>query len=363
MRFNPYITDTDRDGSDRRKEGRNTERDTESILSVTDQALKEAGLFKTDFGKHRIEWFWGTSGNNCQVDNFLFYIHRNDKDDLFYNTHIRQLHADNFRQDTAYRQVRQYYSFKKPMYTFFSACTSSMSAIYPAYQMIRHGMADMVIVTCLQKIILTDILFLYGLNILSSKKSLPFCKETDGVSPGFGIASLIIESHDHAEVRGAKAHYEIAGINTTRSSLSKAGNFHIDFRAISESIRNTLEDTGMIPNKIDYICPHGNGIKISDQSEMMAIKSIFQHDNVPISNYKYQLSYLMAASGLFDLIIIKYIFSMQSIMPSVSPKPLNQDYGLNFIHEQDALSVNIEHILKISLGIDGSIFTCLLRKV
>ena len=71
----------------------------------------------------------------------------------------------------------------------------------------------------------------------------------------------------------------------------------------------------------------------------------------------------MAASGLFDLIIIRYIFSMQSIMPYVSPKPPNRDYGLNFIHEQEALPVNIDHILKISLGIDGSIFTCMLRKV
>lgn len=99
---------------------------------------------------------------------------------------------------------------------FVSACASSGHAVGYAYELIRNGMQDLILVTTGEDGDLSTILPFSGMRALSNNKdanlaSRPFDSKRDGfVSSGGGI-TIILEELTHAVNRNSPIYGEILG--------------------------------------------------------------------------------------------------------------------------------------------------------
>ena len=301
---------------------------------------------------------------------------------------IRSLKCESFRQDTLSAEYAEYFQLADPVCTLFSACSSSLSALLLATRKISQGKLKRALVLCFQEVTLFDILFLAGLNILSRDVGLPFCKNTDSISLGYGIGGLLIEREDGAGDRGASPYFAVRHITGGRGfsgSVNSPG-MSVPFRAISQSMEAVLSESGLVAADIDCIFPHGNGIRANDQAEEMAMDKLFGDSAPPISNYTYQTGYLLSASGVFDLIMATDLYRNNRLWPFVTREEIDANERLRFLQRAPAaklaqaavagdatpgaaidgaaepLAIEAEHMLKTCIGIDGSIVNCVLER-
>lgn len=333
-----------------------------ALVNVTEQVLDDARLHIDVLAQKSTRVFWGSSGNQPDLISFIRELHSNQSLDLLVNKKISDLHAGSFRNDTLTQSYTEYFQLQNPILTVSSACSSALNAMIPAIAMLQSGQIDRALVLSWQEVSKFDILFMSGLNIIAKQASLPFSKDSDGLMPAYGIAGILLERCDNLD-QSQTAHFAIKAMSSRRalSGSAHSASMDVSFRSISQAMQNVLEKAGVAAADIDLIYPHGNGITASDQSEASALSQLFSSHKAKIVSYTEQTGYMLSASGGFDLILAKDAFENNRIIPIQSKGDLDLTRGLNFVLKE--CQVDINYILKTSIGIDGSIVCCLLERV
>ena len=132
-----------------------------------------------------------------------------------------------------------------------------------------------------------------------AKASRPFDRDRDGLVPGGGAATVIIESYEHAVKRGAPILAEIV-------SWGFSGNGdHISTPNVAgpaRSLELCLNKGGISPQQIGYINAHATSTRIGDSREASAIAQIFSDCRVPVTSTKSQTGHEMWMAGASELI-------------------------------------------------------------
>ncbi len=332
-----------------------------ALIDVTEQVLADAELDIKVLADERCRVIWGSSGNHPDLLSFIRELHSNDSADIRFNKKLTDLHADSFRNDTLTQPYADYFRLSKPVLTVSSACSSALNAMIPAIAALRNGEIDRALVLSWQEVSKFDILFMSGLNIIAKKASLPFSKISDGLTPAYGIAGLLLELADQSPPKKAP-YFEIKAMSSRRalSGSAHSTSFNVSFRSLTQTMQNVLDKAEISAQDVDLIYPHGNGIAASDQSEVSALSQLFASHKAKIASYTEQTGYLLSASGGFDLILAKDAFEKNRVIPMHSKGSLDLTDGLNFVHEEE--KTKIKYLLKNSIGIDGSIVSCLLKR-
>ncbi len=189
-----------------------------------------------------------------------------------------------------------------PCYSVATACASANHAIGQAAQMIRNGMADVVITGGTDASIVVG--FMKGweaLRILSPDTCRPFSRDRTGLVIGEGAGVLVLEAADHALARGATPLFEVAGFG-----MSADGG---DITAPSadgaaRAMRAALADAGCAADQVDYINAHGTGTRLNDRTEVAALRSVFGSGlgSIAVSSTKSMIGHCMTACGAIELI-------------------------------------------------------------
>jgi 3-oxoacyl-(acyl-carrier-protein) synthase len=333
-----------------------------ALVNVTEQVLEDAKLDISVLSKKSTRVFWGSSGNHPDLISFVRELHGNQAIDLLLNKKLTDLHANSFRNDTLTKPYAEYFQLLNPILTVSSACSSALNAMIPAIAMLQSGEIDRALVLSWQEVSKFDILFMSGLNILARTTSLPFSKNSDGLMPAYGIAGVLLERSDNLNEEQTP-YFSIKAMSSKRalSGSAHSASMDVSFRAISQSMQEVLDKADVCAEDIDLIYPHGNGITASDQSEVSALSQLFSNYKAKIVSYTEQTGYLLSASGGFDLILAKDAFENNRVIPMRSKGELDLTDGLNFVFYES--KVKIKYLLKNSIGIDGSIVSCLLERV
>lgn len=215
-----------------------------------------------------------------------------------------------------------------PNMSLATACASGTNALGEAAEMIRRGAADVMIAGASEAAISS--LSMAGMNVMTAlstrnddpqRASRPFDKDRDGFMMAEGAATLILESLEHAQARGAKILCEFSGYGTTDDA------HHISApaengagAAISMSL--ALQDARLKPEDISYINAHGTSTYLNDKSETSAIKTVFgeQAYQIPISSTKSMTGHLLGASGALEAVI-----STMAILDNILPPTINYE--------------------------------------
>ncbi|MGN1263432.1 MAG: beta-ketoacyl-[acyl-carrier-protein] synthase family protein [Prevotella sp.] len=189
--------------------------------------------------------------------------------------------------------------------TASAACASGSHAVGLAALLVRNGLQDCVVCGGAQEANCWGVAAFDGIQSFSVREaepaaaSRPFDRDRDGLVPGGGAATLIIESYDHAVRRGAPILGEITGWG-----FSGNGD-HISTPSVegpARSLEACLKSAGVTPSQIGYINAHATSTLIGDAREAAAISRVFGSLRVPVTSTKSQTGHEMWMAGASELI-------------------------------------------------------------
>jgi len=189
--------------------------------------------------------------------------------------------------------------------TVSGACASGSHAIGLGAMLIKNGLQEMVICGGAQEVNPFSIGSFDGISAFSiresdpTKASRPFDRDRDGLVPGGGAATVIIESYESAVRRGAPIIAEVLsyGFSSNGDHISVP---NVDGPA--RSLEMALRLAGIDKKEIGYINAHATSTPKGDANEAKAIYQVFG-DNMPeVTSTKSQTGHEMWMAGASEII-------------------------------------------------------------
>jgi len=271
--------------------------------------------------------------------------------------------------DIAAAQVSIALGVKGPNFCTTSACSSGSDAIGAAYELIRHGDAQVMLAGGTEALInplgitaFTALKALSTRNEAPKKASRPFDAERDGFVISEGACVLILEKLEHALKRDVPILAEIAAYGATADS------FHVtqpmeNGEGAARAIRIALKKAAILPTEIDYINAHGTSTQLNYVMETGAIKTVFGDYayRVPISSTKSMLGHLIGCAGAAEAMVC-----ILSIMNGIIPPTINYDHpdpdcDLDYVPNV-ARKAEVNIALSSSFGFGGHNSVLILRR-
>ncbi len=240
--------------------------------------------------------------------------------------------------DLAAGQISIRFGLKGPNYATTSACSTASHAISDAYMIIERGAADIMLCGGSEASI-TEI-GIGGFNAMRAistwndrylEASRPFDKDRNGFVMGEGSGTLVLEELNYALSRGAKIYAELAGIGMTADA------FHITAPAPGgegavRSMKNSIEDAGLLLTDVDYINAHGTSTPHNDINETKAIKTVFgEHAyKLVVSSIKSMTGHLLGAAGAIEAIATIFSINNSLIPPTINLDNPDLECDLNY---------------------------------
>lgn len=249
--------------------------------------------------------------------------------------------------------------------TSAAACASSSLAIGNAYLLIKNGLSDCIITGGAQENNAYVVASFDGIQAFStredepSKACRPFDKNRDGLVPGGGAATVILESYEHAVKRGAPILAEIVGWG-----FSGNGD-HISTPNVAgpaRSLELALKNGGINPTEIGYVNAHATSTHAGDGREAMAIKQIFGDYAVPVTSTKSQTGHEMWAAGAAECVYSMLMMKGGFIAGNLNfEEPDEETACVNVIPE--TIEKHFDMFLSNSFGFGGTNSTLIVRNI
>lgn len=190
----------------------------------------------------------------------------------------------------------------------------------------------------------------------------PFDLTRDGMAVAEGAGILILETEERATKRQANIHANIIGYGTTTDAVDRIEPA-ADGVELSRAIQMALDDAGMGPSDIDYICADGVGTKIGDISETRGIKLAFgaQAKKIPVSCPKSVFGNMLGASGALDVAITILAMEHSLVPPTINLQMSDPECDLDYCPHR-AQEKEIKRALVINRGRGGINCALILEK-
>jgi nodulation protein E len=215
-------------------------------------------------------------------------------------------------------QTSMVHGLKGPVLGVTSACSSSNHAIATACDMLRLGRADAIVAGGAEAPLSYGVLKAWeSMRILAKTGCRPFSADREGLVLGDGAGTIVLETAESAERRGATILAEVAG-----SGLSAdAGDIvSPSVEGPAAAMRACLSDAGLAPDDIDYINAHGTATQANDKIETEAIRSVFgsHADRLSVSSTKSMHAHCLGASGALEAIACINAIRNDLVPPTVN---------------------------------------------
>ena len=305
-----------------RKEARKMDRFTQTALVVSDQAVQDAAISKENVDPDRVGVVFASGiGGLVTFQEEVINFAKGDGTPRFNPFFIPRMILD-----IAAGLISMRHGFRGPNFAVVSACASSTNAMMEAYNLIRLGMADIIITGGSESVISeAGVGGFNAMKALSERNddpksaSRPYDKNRDGFVMGEGAGAIILEDLDHALARGAKIYCELAGCGATADAHHITAP-HPQGLGAKNVMHAALRDAGMTPADIDYINTHGTSTPLGDVAEVKAITSVFgEHAfNLNISATKSMTGHCLGAAGALEAIAC-----IKSVVHDIVPPTIN----------------------------------------
>ena len=249
--------------------------------------------------------------------------------------------------------------------TASAACASGSQAIGLAQTLIRSGLQDCIICGGAQEANLYSVASFDGIQSFSmredepAKACRPFDRDRDGLVPGGGAATVILESYEHAVKRGAPILAEIV-------SWGFSGNGdHISTPNVAgpaRSLELCLKNGGITTRQIGYINAHATSTRIGDLREASAIAQIFDDYKVPVTSTKSQTGHEMWMAGASELIYSMLMMKNGFIAGNINfENPDEKMASINVVPE--TYEKHFDIFLSNSFGFGGTNSTLIVKNL
>lgn len=247
--------------------------------------------------------------------------------------------------------------------TISAACASGSHSLGLAYMMIKNGFQDIIVCGGAQETNKYSMASFDGLGVFSvredepTKASRPFDSDRDGLIPSGGAASLIVESLESAQKRGANIIAEIVGYGFS-SNGGHISTPNIDGPALA--MNRALKQSGLEVKDIDYINAHATSTPIGDANEAKAIHEIFGSE-VPVSSTKSMTGHECWMAGASEVIYSILMMQNDFVAPNINLENPDEDAKrINLISETKNQKIDV--FLSNSFGFGGTNSALIVKK-
>ena len=244
--------------------------------------------------------------------------------------------------------------------TATTACAASNQAIGEALQVIRGGVADVVLAggteAGISQMGLAGFCVMRALSTRNEepeKASRPFDAQRDGFVPAEGSVVLVLESLEHAQGRDATVLCELTGFGCTADAGHLVQPEETGASA-AEAMRLALADAGAALEQVGYINAHGTSTPLNDAVETVAIKRLFGDlaYRIPISSTKSMIGHSLGAAGALEAVACSRTITDGIIHPTINYETPDPDCDLDYVPNQ-ARKQDVGMVLSNAFGFGG----------
>ena len=239
--------------------------------------------------------------------------------------------------------------------TISAACASGSHAVGLGYLLLQSGMQEMILCGGAQETNKYSMGSFDGLGVFSMREDTPeqdarpSDASRDGLVPSGGAATLVLETYESAQRRGAPILAEVVGYGFS----SNGGHISTpNVEGPAQAMARALANASMQASQIDYINAHATSTPIGDANEAKAIHQIFG-SQTPVSSTKSMTGHECWMAGASEIIYSILMMQHDFIAPNINIERLDEDsQKLNIItHTQER---PIRAFLSNSFGFGGT---------
>jgi len=332
------------------------DRFTQFTLLAAREALAQSGLTFNGALADQSGVILGTSGGGLttQDENYRS-VYEEGKN------RVHPFIVPKLMNNAAVSQVSMEWNLRGPSFTVSTACASSNHAMGQAFNMVRSGMATVMVTGGSESMLcFGGIKAWEGLRVMSKDACRPFSATRNGMVQGEGAGVFVFEDHEHAVKRGADILCEVAGfaMSSDASDIvmpSKQG----AARAIAGALRDAKSDR----SEVGYINAHGTGTAANDKTECAAVADVFgpHADKLMISSTKSMHGHLIGGTGAVELLACIMALRDGVIAPTIGYEEPDPECALDVV-PNEARDADVDVVLSNAFAFGGLNAVIALRK-
>ncbi|VDG20680.1 3-oxoacyl-[acyl-carrier-protein] synthase 2 [Lactobacillus plantarum ZJ316] [Lactiplantibacillus mudanjiangensis] len=272
-------------------------------LYSADEAMTQAGLTAETIDPERLGVIYGSGiGGLTTIEEQVIKMH--DKSPK----RVSPLFVPNAIVNMVAGNIAMQFNAQNTSQAIVTACASATNAIGDAFEYLRQGKADAIITggseASVNQIGIAGFAALTALSKATDpmQASLPFDSQRQGFVMGEGAGTLVLETLDHAQQRGATILAEIVGYGTTSDAYHMTAP-RPDGAGAKRAMQQAIDEAGITPAAVDYINAHGTATAANDSAEAQAIASLFAaNESLKVSSTKGMTGHLLGAAGAIEAI-------------------------------------------------------------
>ena len=324
------------------------ERFTQFAMVTAREAIADAQIeWKDEVQQERTAIVTGTGGGGLMMqDDYYIDFYCKNKNRFPPTIVPRAMH------NAPASHISMEFGISGPTYTVSTACSSSNHAIGQAFHLVRQGTADVAITggseTCLGN---ASLKAWECMRVVSPDTCRPFSKNRSGLILGEGGATIVLESLESAQKRGAKIYAEIVGFGMTADAghITKPSS-----DGAARSMKGALNDAKMEAEQVGYINAHGTATQANDVMESEAIRTVFgeRTDNIAVSSTKSMHGHTLGAAGAIEAVATILGLEQNTLPPTANFTELDPNCNLDVI-QNDSRSAKVEAAVSNSFAFGG----------
>lgn len=327
---------------------------------ATADALQQAGLDQDYLNTHEVGILYGNDSSAEAVVKSTDIMREKKDTTLIGSGAIFQS-----MNSTVTMNLACLFKLKGINLTVSGACASGSHAIGLGSLLIQMGLQDCVVCGGAQEVNPYSVGSFDGISAFSiredapAKASRPFDRDRDGLVPGGGAATVIIESYESAVKRGAPILGEILGYG-----FSSNGD-HISVPNVdgpARSLEMALRQAGVGIRDIGYINAHATSTPVGDKNEAKAIAKVFDGYMPEVTSTKSMTGHEMWMAGASEIIYSMLMMKNDFIAPNLNFENPDEDSAKLLIPAK-RVDKHFDMFLSNSFGFGGTNSTLIVKNL
>ncbi|HEX4234290.1 MAG TPA: beta-ketoacyl-[acyl-carrier-protein] synthase family protein [Caldimonas sp.] len=333
------------------------DRATAMALVAAEEAAGKAGLADGSIDGERLGIFWGSGMAGAST----------------FEATCRTVYADRRRMrpttvvttmpnaPTAELALR--FGARGAALAYACACASSAVAIGEAMRAIRAGWIDVAIAGGSESLLSPGVVAGWqAMRVLAplppgasaeavAQACRPFAADRGGFALGEAAAAFVLESAEHARLRGATVSWQLAGYATNCDGV------HItnpDAAGQARAMRAALVDAGLTAAEVGHLNAHGTATLAGDAAEAASITAVFGARGVAVTATKAIHGHLLGAGGAVELLAAACALAAARLPPTAATTVVDPLFAIDLVLGGGRAAPALRHAMSSSFAFGGT---------
>lgn len=232
----------------------------------------------------------------------------------------------------------------------YGACAAGNMALAAARQSLLNGECDLALAGGADGFSRLAFIGFMRLRVMSEGVCRPFDQKRDGLLVGEGGVVFALERESTARARGAKIRARIAGAAVSCENYHPTRP-HPEGDGLTRATERALQDAGLAPADIGYVCAHGTGTPQNDAIEVKVMQHCFPN-GVAFGSIKALTGHPMGAAAAMEAAACVLSLENQTLIPTWHLDNLLEPCSLDAV-QGGVRSARVQYILNNSAGFGG----------